>query len=325
MSESLPHLSTDQVAAFVELSRHGQIRAAAAVLGITEQGLRNRLLALEAQLGIELYRKIRGPRRSTVVTDAGRRFLPHAVAFLDRARELCGAFDITTGPREIRIAASQYLIRYVLIDVLTRFATVQPDVHVRISTMTEQQVENALLTDSEVALGLAAPYEPSTDLEYLELFAMPWSLICPPRHPLHKRRRVTLEDVTDEPLILYERGSTGRQHVLGAFHDRGLSPRISLETTSTETIVSMVESGLGLSIVPLLPSGAVTRGRRVIVRPLESSIRPIHSGFLWRRREQLPRAASDLVQFTKARVASGPTGGRSPFRDFRLPRSQPYV
>ena len=42
MSDRLPHLSTDQVAAFVELSRHGQIRAAASVLGITEQGLRNR-------------------------------------------------------------------------------------------------------------------------------------------------------------------------------------------------------------------------------------------------------------------------------------------
>ena len=52
----LPHLSTDQVAAFVELSRVGQIRAAADSLGITEQGVRNRLVALESQLGVELYR-----------------------------------------------------------------------------------------------------------------------------------------------------------------------------------------------------------------------------------------------------------------------------
>ena len=65
MPDGLPHLSTDQVAAFVELSRQGQIRGAAAVLGITEQGLRSRLVALEAQLGVELYRKSRGPRRAT--------------------------------------------------------------------------------------------------------------------------------------------------------------------------------------------------------------------------------------------------------------------
>ena len=59
MPERLPHLSTDQIAAFVEVARHGQIRSAASVLGITEQGLRNRLIALEAQLGAELYRKSR--------------------------------------------------------------------------------------------------------------------------------------------------------------------------------------------------------------------------------------------------------------------------
>lgn len=113
-----------------------------------------------------------------------------------------------------------------------------------------------------------------------------------------------LQELTGEPLILYERGSTGRQHVLDAFHDQGLTPRIALETTSTETIVSMVEAGLGMSIVPLLPSGAVTRGRRVDVRPLDGAIRPIHSGVLLRRREKLSSAASRLLDFTRARFSS---------------------
>ena len=62
---SLPSLSTDQVAAFVELARQGTLRKAAESLFITEQGLRNRLLALEERLGIELYRKSRGIRRVT--------------------------------------------------------------------------------------------------------------------------------------------------------------------------------------------------------------------------------------------------------------------
>jgi DNA-binding transcriptional LysR family regulator len=176
-----------------------------------------------------LYRKVRGPRRLTVLTDAGRRFLPHALAFLERAHELCRAFEIETGQQEIRVAASQYLIRYVLIDVLKRFAKEEPAIHVRVSTMNEREVEEALLADPEVAFGLAAPYEPSPDLEYHELFAMDWSLIVPPGHrvgrsvPLVRARRrgrvaeqrpVTLDELIDEPLIIYERGSTGRQHVL---------------------------------------------------------------------------------------------------------------
>ena len=41
----VPSLSTDQVAAFVELARQGTLRGAAGVLHITEQGVRNRLVA----------------------------------------------------------------------------------------------------------------------------------------------------------------------------------------------------------------------------------------------------------------------------------------
>ncbi len=299
MPDALPALSTDQITAFVELSRQGQIRAASAVLGITEQGLRNRLLTLEQRLGVELYRKIRGPRRSTVLTDQGRRFLPHAIGFLERARELFRTFDVEAGAQEIHVASSQYLIRYLLIDILKEFRKAAPDIHVRISTMAELEVEEALRGNPEVSMGVAAPYEPSPDLDYHELFAMSWTLITPPRHPLRRRRRTQLRDLADEPLIIYERGSTGRQHVLDAFHESGISPHVALETTSTETIVSMVEAGLGIAIVPLLPSGAVTRGRRVALCRLDAMIRPIHSGVLVRRGEQLSAPASRLFDFIR--------------------------
>jgi DNA-binding transcriptional LysR family regulator len=300
MANNIPALSTDQIGAFVELSRQGQIRAAAAVLGITEQGLRNRLLTLEQRLGVELYRKSRGPRRSSVLTDQGRRFLPHAIGFLERAQELCRTLDVETGAQEIRVVSSQYLIRYLLIDVLKEFRKAAPGIHVRISTMNELEVEETLRNDPEVSMGVVAPYEPSPDLDYHELFAMSWSLITPPRHPLVGKRRVSLHDLADQPLIIYERGSTGRQHILDAFHESGLSPQVALETTSTETIVSMVEAGLGISIVPLLPSGAVTRGRRVRARSLEAPIRPIHSGVLVRRGDKLSASSVRLFDFIRS-------------------------
>jgi DNA-binding transcriptional LysR family regulator len=300
MEAALPALSTDQIAAFVELSRHGQIRAAAEVLGITEQGLRNRLLTLEERLGVELYRKSRGPRRSAVLTDQGRRFLPHAIGFLERARELCRTLDVEAGAQEIRVVSSQYLIRYLLIDILKDFRKAAPQIHVRISTMNELEVEQTLRDDPEVSMGVVAPYEPSPDLDYHELFAMSWSLITPRQHRLAAKRRVRLQDLTDQPLIIYERGSTGRQHILDAFHESGFVPQVALETTSTETIVSMVEAGLGISIVPLLPSGAVTRGRRVHAQPLDAPIRPIHSGVLVRKGEKLSASSLRLFDFIRS-------------------------
>jgi len=290
-------LSTDQVAAFVELARVGSLREAAHLLHITEQGVRNRLLALEQRLGVQLYRKARGPRRSSLLTEHGRRFLPHAISFLDHARDL---FEICTGTaatHEIHVAATQYLILYVLIDAVGRFHQAYPNIRVRLSNHTEQEIEQELVRNPELALGVAAPYETPPELTYRHLFSMGWSLITPARHPLLRRKRLELEDLCDLPLILFERGSTGRQHVMEAFHGLGLSPRVEMETTNTEITVRMVEGGLGVSIVPLLPNGAVTRGRRVGVRSLGSAIRPIHSGILTRRGDILSPASQAFIQF----------------------------
>jgi DNA-binding transcriptional LysR family regulator len=306
MDAALPLPSTDQVAAFVELARQGSLRGAADVLLITEQGLRNRLIALEQRLKVELYRKRRGRRTGSPLTAEGRRFLPQAVSFLERARDLADLFAgrDDSAPRVIHVAATQYLILYVMIDAVRRFHRAFPSIRVRLSNRIEQEIETELLSDSDVEVGVAAPYEPSALLVYTHLFSMPWSLVTPAGHPLARRKRVRLQDLADEPLILFERGSTGRQHVIDAFHGQGISPRVEMETTNTEIIVRMVEAGLGVSIVPLLASGAVTRDRRVAVRRLGDAIRPIHSGVLTRRDEALSPAAREFVSFLVDRVAT---------------------
>jgi DNA-binding transcriptional LysR family regulator len=178
-----------------------------------------------------------------------------------------------------------------------RFHRARPNIRVRLSNRTEEEIEEVLLTDPEVALGVAAPYESAPQLEYVHLFSMNWSLITPPGHPLARKARLRLADLTDLPLILFEHGSTGRQHVMDAFHGEGLSPRVDMETTNTEIIVRMVEAGLGVSVVPLMPGGAVTRGRKVCVRGLGEQIRPIHSGVLRRRGERLSDAGQAFLDF----------------------------
>ena len=290
-------LSTDQVAAFVELARQGSLHAAAAALHLTEQGVRNRLLVLESRLRVSLYHKQRGPRRSGPLTDQGRRFLPHALAFLERAARLAELFAGVPERREVHVAATQYLILYTLIDAVARFRKAFPDVEVRISNRTEREIEAGLLNEPDLDFGVAAPYEAAPDLEYRHLFSLDWGLVAPPRHALLRRPGLTLRDLADLPLIFFERGSTGRQHVLDAFHALSLSPRIVMETTNTEIVVRMVEAGLGLALAPLMPNGGVTRGHRVVVRMLPGQVRPIHSGVLLRRGASLSPAAGALLGF----------------------------
>ena len=297
MPEPFPSVTPDQAAALVELARAGSLRAAAEELAITEQGVRNRLVALEAQLKVTLYHKQRGPRRRSPLTPQGERLLPHALAFLDQARRLAELFGGSEGPREVHVAATQYLTLYAMLDSVRRFHRTFPDIRVRLSTRTERDIEDALLRDPDLAFGVAAPYEGSSGLEYRHLFSLDWGLITSPGHPLLRKRNLGLEDLVDVPLIVFERGSTGRQHVLNAFYRRGLSPRIDMEATTTGIVVKMVEAGLGVSLVPLMPNGAVTRGVRVGVRKLPGQIEPIDSGILIRRGETPHPAAGAFMRF----------------------------
>src|SRR5262245_19192545 len=261
--ESSSSLSTDQLAAFVQLARLGSLRAAAETLFISEQGLRSRLLSLEQRLGVELYHKRRGIRRRSPLTAQGQRMLPHAESFLQRAADLGTLFEESPATQEVHVVASQYLIAYVLIDAVRRFHREFPQILVRLSAHTEHEIEESLLGSLEFSFGVAAPYESSPQLEYRHLFSMSWSVIVPPRHPLAqrnsltRRRSVRLGDIVRYPLIMYERGSTGRQHVAEAFQRRGLTPRVEMEATNTDLIVRIVEAGLGIAVVPLHPSGAV--------------------------------------------------------------------
>jgi DNA-binding transcriptional LysR family regulator len=297
VTSELCSLSTDHVAAFVELARNGSLRAAARGLHLTEQGLRNRLLILEHRLRVSLYHKQRGPRRSELLTEDGRRFLPHAVEFLERAARLSELFSGVPAQLEVHVAATQYLILYLLIDVVARFRLAFPNIQVCLSNRTEREIEAALLNEPELAFGVAAPYETAPGLDYRHLFSLDWGLVTQPRHALLRRPELTLHDLVDQPLICFERGSTGRQHVLDAFHGQGLSPRIVMETTNSEIVVRMVEAGLGVALVPLMPDGGVTRGHRVGVRMLPDQVRPIHSGVLLRKQALPTPSARSFLEF----------------------------
>lgn len=292
-------ISTEQVEAMVELSRQGSLRAAAAALSISEQGLRTRLLSLEAKLGVELYHKKRGMRRVTALTAAGRRFLPQGLAFLERGREMLETFRQGPLIREVNVVSSQYLIAYLLIDRVREFHAAHPDIRVRLSARREQEIEQVLAEDPDVSMGVAAPYESGPQFDFQSLFSMEWSLLTPAGHRLAKLAKVKLERIVDEPLILYERGSTGRQHVVEAFQKAGLSPRVEMEATNTDLIVRMVEAGLGIALVPLLPSGVVTRHRKVGIVPMGKQIKPIDSGILTRRGARMPEGAGRFLEFVK--------------------------
>ena len=72
----------------------------------------------------------------------------------------------------------------------------------------------------------------------------------PKNHPLANRQSVPLEELAKEPFLLLEEGVYSEP--LAAFHAAGLEPNIRMTMHDDYSILSMVQQGLGVTILPEL-------------------------------------------------------------------------
>ncbi len=260
--------------------------------------LRATVRALATELGVDLLSS--GDADSVALTLEGRRFLPRARVMLADAERLGGMFRHPGLGRELRVICSHYLASFLLIDRLRQFRARHPGVQLKLSVRTEVQILSALLQDSSCGVGFCAPLEFPEGLRYRHWFAMDWALVVPATHAFAGRSEVAIEELGAEPLIVFEAGSTGRQHLLEAFHRAGLQPAIALQATTTALIVQMVEAELGIAVLPLLPSGRVTRDRKVVAIPLREPLQPIASGVFVREEWEHDPLLRELIEFVIA-------------------------
>jgi LysR family cys regulon transcriptional activator len=74
-------------------------------------------------------------------------------------------------------------------------------------------------------------------------------LVLPIDHPLAQQTRITLEDLSQWPLVTYHPSFTGRTRIDTAFAQKKLTPRIALEAIDSDVIKTYVRLGMGVGIV----------------------------------------------------------------------------
>jgi len=77
-------------------------------------------------------------------------------------------------------------------------------------------------------------------------------VLTPPRHPLLKVRKLTLQEMARYPIITYDFAFTGRSKINQAFATEGLTPEVVLTAIDADVIKTYVELGLGIGIVAMM-------------------------------------------------------------------------
>lgn len=268
-----------QLEYFVAVVDDGGFTRAAERLLVAQPGISAQVKNLERELGAALLTRL---PRGVALTAAGEAFLPQARATLAAVAGGRAAVDELAGLLRGRLAVGMLSSSsgMGMPRLLREFRDRAPDVEI---TVTEDDAEGLLRRVREGTLDVAWVATPDVGLPDLEEHPVAEELLAAVVAPAHRwirRRRVTLAELTAEPLVTTPRGGAVRTVLEDACAAAGLRTRIDIEANSPVLVANLAAEGLGVGVVPASLAGSLdsVHTLRIVEPELRSRVRVVWRG-----------------------------------------------
>jgi DNA-binding transcriptional LysR family regulator len=289
---------------FVAVAELRNFTRAAIRLRVAQPALSRQIRDLEEELGARLFeRNPRGVR----LTGAGAALLPEARAVLQRAREAAQAVRaVARGERgEIHVGYAPTPTVELLPCALHAFQNLAPDVRVTLHDLSTEEMLRGLHDGSlDLCLMVRPAAKALRGLRFELLREYPLCVAVSRAHPFARLKRVTVSQLTAEPLLAYARTDYPEYHTLldDLFRPAVQKYRVVEEQDSASALLASVESGRGIAVVPACM--AILAGGRVRLRPLHPLPAALAVGAVCR--VQKPSAAAQKFLQAAREVAKQP-------------------
>lgn len=292
----LAQVTLTQLRYAVAIEQTGSFRLAAAACHVSPSGLSMQLHKLEDLLGTPLFDRSKKPVLST---PAGARALSQMRAVLrdvERLGQIVVEEEEPSG--RFRLGVIPTLSSTVIPLFLAAFSRAYPKVELVLEELKTQDIIVRLRGDTLDA-GLAATPLGIAGLTELRLGKEPMYAYLPPNDPLASKRAVTQAELQGRELWVMPEGHCFRRQVLAyCGRDAPERPRsIQFESGSFQTLVHLVDDGLGATVLPELALAELgPKRRRRQVRPLVSPVPVREIGLVVSRADLRRRVTEALAQ-----------------------------
>ncbi|MBJ2345382.1 LysR family transcriptional regulator [Pseudomonas sp. SAICEU22] len=276
---------------FLAVADLGSFSAAAQALHLSQSALSRRVDKLELALGVQLFERT---TRRVELSTIGRGFLPRARNVLNEVENaLIGFHDLAYRlSGEVTIACVPSAVAYFLPDVIRQYHAKYPGIRVRVI----DESSSAILTvvaRGEADFGLTYIGTQDADVVFQPLLEESFVVALQVGHPLTERESLTWDDLTTVDYISLAQGSGNRFLIDQALANRDIRPRSFCEVKHVPALVSLVEAGLGVGVVPKLAMPAEGHAT-LVTRPLTNPAISRTLGLISRRGRTLSPVAQLL-------------------------------
>tara|TARA_B110000046_G_scaffold84384_1_gene92478 strand:- start:2581 stop:3489 length:909 start_codon:yes stop_codon:yes gene_type:complete len=282
-------MDNQNLKAFITVADCGSFSDAADRLYITQSAISKRIAQLELQIGKKLFDRI---ARQVSLTEAGIELLPRAQRILKEYENALQAINDLSGEATgtLRLAISHHLGLHRLPPILKQFAQQYPSVTLDIEFMdSEKAYEQVLHGESEVAV-ITLALDSHHNINSKKIWNDPLRFICAVDHPLACLKRPKLDDLAKYPIILPGLNTYTGKIIQNLFEREGIPLKAPMSTNYLETISTMVEIGLGWSVLP----ETLVRGLHVM--PFEHISIERELGYIHHMKRSLSNAAVRFLE-----------------------------
>lgn len=233
--------------AFVKTVEYGSFTRAAEILSYSQSSISRMIADLEKEWNVTLLERGIG---GVKLTSDGTKLLPYAKNVVAEYEKLQMEIDELNGLQSglIRIGTFSSVATHWLPNIIKAFQKEYPNIDYELLlgdyTEIEEWIAEGRVDCGFLRLPTRSEFE-TISLEQDRLLA-----VIPEDHPLASCEKFPVTALCDEPFMLLEKGA--KAEISEIFEKNGLTPNVKFTTWDDYAVMSMVESGLGISILPEL-------------------------------------------------------------------------
>ncbi len=289
-------MDINQLEVLVTVAREKSFSRAAEVLDRTQPAVSQAIRRLENEVGEKLFDR---SSKDGTLTYAGELLLEYARQMMNLR------YSAQIAIREMRnlhngkvtISANEHTVFY-LLPVIQEFRKRHPLIKIEVRRAVASRIPKEV-TAREVELGVISFKPADESIKSVSVMTDELILIVAPQHPLASKTNVSIKELGNETFIAHNALSPYRKKVIETFEKHKTTLNIAVELPSLEAIKRLVETGIGVALVPKLTAKTETmNGQLIGISVNEMKLeRKLH--IVYRRNSVLSHAAEAFLKIAR--------------------------